>query len=187
MGAKGPQPHRQKRTMIPCAACGQTFEIHTCRLKRVANPTCSRQCNGKLRGAEWAKHAHKGRAAWTAETEAAAKAKMRGEANPSWKGGVTYFRKKGNYAPIKYVRAPEWAKPMARQDGYIMEHRLLMAQWVGRLLDRTEVVHHVDHDPTNNELGNLELWPSNGSHKAAEHGRVVPGVTNLWRPPSMAA
>jgi hypothetical protein len=104
-----------------------------------------------------------------------------GAANPSWKGGVTYFRKHGNYAPIKYVRAPEWAKPMARQDGYIMEHRLLMARWAGRLLDRTEVVHHVDHDPTNNALDNLELWPTNRLHKLAEHHRPVDGAANRLR------
>ena len=31
---------------------------------------------------------------------------------------------------------------MARKDGYIMEHRLLVAKAMGRLLKRTEVVHH---------------------------------------------
>jgi len=103
---------------------------------------------------------------------------MSGANNPAWKGGVTYWRKKGNYPAIKYVRAPEWARPMARKDGYIMEHRLLMATRIGRLLTRTEVVHHIDHDPLNNDPANLELWPSNGSHKAAEHGRVVPGAAN---------
>lgn len=184
---RGPQPHRRKRTMVPCAWCGRTFEIHICRLKRVANPTCSRQCNGHMRGVEWAKHAHKGRAAWTDASRASYLQKMTGERNPAWKGGVTYWRKKGNYPSIKYVRAPEWALPMARKDRYIMEHRLLMAQMAGRLLSSTEVVHHRDHDPLNNDPANLELWPSNGSHKAAEHGRVVPGVTCLWRPRSTPA
>jgi len=107
---------------------------------------------------------------------------MTGERNPAWKGGVTYRRRKGSYANVKYVRAPEWALPMARKDGYVMEHRLIVATMAGRPLTRTEVVHHLDHDPTNNAPSNLELWPSNGSHKAAEHGRVVPGVANLWRP-----
>jgi hypothetical protein len=112
---------------------------------------------------------------------------MTGERNPAWKGGVTYWRKKGNYPAIKYVRAPEWARPMARKDGYIMEHRLIMATIVGRLLLRTEVVHHRDHNPLNNDPANLELWPSNGSHKAAEHGRVAQGVTNRLLPRLRAA
>ena len=37
-----------------------------------------------------------------------------GPANQAWKGGVTIFKKKGNYINVPYVRAPEWAKPMAR-------------------------------------------------------------------------
>jgi hypothetical protein len=47
-----------------------------------------------------------------------------------------------------------------------------------------EVVHHRDHNALNNAQENLEMWPSNGSHKAAEHGRVVPGATCRWLPRS---
>lgn len=107
---------------------------------------------------------------------------MKLEKNPAWKGGVTYFKKKGNYKNIPYVRAPEWAKPMARQDGYIMEHRLVMAQVVGRLLARTEVVHHINHDPTDNTPSNLELWPNNSSHKKAEWGKPALDAANIWYP-----
>jgi hypothetical protein len=67
---------------------------------------------------------------------------------------------------------------MARKDGYIAEHRLVMAQMVGRLLTRTECVHHLDHNPLNNEPANLELWPSNRFHKLAEHGQPVTGAAN---------
>ena len=104
--------------------------------------------------------------------------KLTREKNPAWKGGVTYFRKHGNYKPIKYVRCPEEYLSMARKDGYVMEHRLIMAQMVGRPLLRAEVVHHADHDPQNNSPTNLELWPSNQSHKLHEHGRHVEGVAN---------
>ena len=67
---------------------------------------------------------------------------------------------------------------MARKDGYIMEHRLVMAQWMGRPLLRTEVVNHIDHNPSNNVRENLELYPTNGDHKRGEAGRFVEGVTN---------
>ena len=83
----------------------------------------------------------------------------RGENNPAWKGGVTYFKKKGNYTGVKYVRCPEQFLPMARKDGYVMEHRLIVAQHLGRPLKRTEVVHHIDHDPSNNDPANLMLFP----------------------------
>jgi hypothetical protein len=67
---------------------------------------------------------------------------------------------------------------MARADGYIMEHRLVMAQMCRRLLLRSEVVNHLDHNPTNNDPLNLELWPTNADHKRAEFGRCVTGVAN---------
>ena len=57
---------------------------------------------------------------------------------------------------------------MARKDGYIMEHRLVMAQCVGRLLSRTEAVHHIDSNPSNNDPNNLMLFRSNGAHKRFE-------------------
>jgi hypothetical protein len=109
-----------------------------------------------------------------------------GADNPSWKGGVTFFKTHGNYTGVRYVRAPEWAKPMARADGYVMEHRLLMAQMCGRLLTRTEVVHHRDHIPGNNPPSNLELWPTNADHRRAEGGHYVPGVANRWCPRALA-
>ena len=103
-----------------------------------------------------------------------------GSSNPAWKGCVTIFKKKGNYKNVRYLRAPDWLKPMARKDGYLMEHRLVMAEWCGRLLTRVEVVHHIDHDPTANHHSNLELWPDNASHKLWEHGRFVEGVHCQW-------
>jgi endogenous inhibitor of DNA gyrase (YacG/DUF329 family) len=163
---------------IDCAVCGATVWKHQSWLKRVAKPTCSRQCNGVLRGRDWAKHAHKGRAAWTAENEASARAKMSGPNNPAWKGGVTIFRKHGNYSGVRYVRCPQEFASMARKDGYVMEHRLFVARALGRCLPRSEVVHHIDHDPTNNALHNLMLFASNRAHKLWEHhGLPLP----LWQ------
>jgi len=81
---------------------------------------------------------------------------------------VTYFRKHGNYKPVKYVRCPTEFLVMARKDGYVMEHRLIMANAVGRPLTRTEVVHHRNHNPQDNRLENLELFPNNQAHKIAE-------------------
>jgi len=75
---------------------------------------------------------------------------------------------------------------MARADGYVMAHRLIMARLVGRPLMRVEVVHHVNHNPQDNAPENLELWPDNRSHKLAEHGRFVLGVANLLCPKDSA-
>jgi len=49
-----------------------------------------------------------------------------------------------------------------------MEHRLIMAKSLGRILQRVEVVHHIDHNPANNRIENLMLFASNSEHKRAE-------------------
>lgn len=105
-----------------------------------------------------------------------------GADNPAWKGGVTLKRTHGNYQGVRYVRCPPDLIAMARKDGYVMEHRLVMAQWIGRPLTRVEVVHHVDHNPGRNVRPNLELWPDNRSHKLAEHGRYADSAANLLSP-----
>ena len=161
---------------ITCPVCQKPFQAYPRTIRRNKTPTCSRQCNGKLRGAEWATHGHKGRAAWTDANRASYREKMTGPNNPAWKGGATYFKTHGNYTGVKYVRCPEHYRAMARADGYVMEHRLIMARMARRCLTRREVVHHIDHDPQNNAPSNLELWPTNAAHKLWEHGRFVPGV-----------
>jgi hypothetical protein len=142
-------------------------------------PTCSYKCNGVLRGSEWATHAHKGRANWTRESEDALVVRMTGTTNPAWKGGLTYRNRKGKYADqsIKYVRCPQMFLDMARKDGYVMEHRLVVARAVGRSLTRIETVHHRDHDATRNSSRNLMLFATNAEHKAYEHGAAI---TPLW-------
>jgi len=100
---------------------------------------------------------------------------MSGPNNPAWKGGVTYRRRKGLYQNVKYVRCPSEFNSMARKDGYIMEHRLIVAQSLGRSLLRTETVHHLDHDPTNNAEANLALFVCNRDHKLFEaYGSPLP-------------
>jgi hypothetical protein len=98
--------------------------------------------------------------------------------NPAWKGGVTYKRDKGNYIGPKYVRCPAEFLAMARKDGYVMEHRLVVAMALGRCLTRAEAVHHVDHDTQNNDPSNLMLFASNRDHKLFE-GAGSPSP--LWR------
>lgn len=46
---------------------------------------------------------------------------------------------------------------------YKMQHRLVMERYLGRELRPDEVVHHKDHDKTNNNIENLELL-TNSEH-----------------------
>lgn len=45
-------------------------------------------------------------------------------------------------------------------------HRWKMEQILGRELLATEIVHHIDYDPFNNDESNLQLFASNAEHLA---------------------
>jgi hypothetical protein len=47
--------------------------------------------------------------------------------------------------------------PKASRFGYVLLHRLLAENKLGRLLEPNEIVHHKDHDGHNNEDDNLEV------------------------------
>jgi hypothetical protein len=79
---------------------------------------------------------------------------------------------------VKYVRCPIEFIAMARKDGYVMEHRLIVATEIGRPLLRSEVVHHVNHIVNDNRKENLMLFSSNTDHKRYEaSGKPEP----LWQ------
>jgi hypothetical protein len=53
---------------------------------------------------------------------------------------------------------------MADSAGYVLEHRLVVARWLGRPLHKFETVHHIDGNGMNNDLQNLQL-------RQGKHGR----------------
>ena len=67
---------------------------------------------------------------------------------------------RGRYVDV--VLAPDdFYYPMARSNGRVSEHRLVMAKHLGRCLQPWEVVHHKNGNRQDNRLVNLELSTAN--------------------------
>jgi hypothetical protein len=62
--------------------------------------------------------------------------------------------------------------PFANANGSVMEHRLVMEDFLGRYLEPDEKIHHIDGDKKNNLLENLQLM-SLEDHTSLHHkGKV---------------
>ena len=79
------------------------------------------------------------------------------EKHGSWKGGRT--QRHDGYVAVLIDHGDPMAA-MRNSTGYALEHRLVMARSLGRVLERHETVHHINGDRQDNRIENLELWHS---------------------------
>jgi len=80
-----------------------------------------------------------------------------------WKGGRS-LRSDGYVQVLIPPDSP--LAPMSKNSGYVLEHRLVLAQHLGRPLLPSETVHHIDGDRANNRIENLQL-------RQGKHGKGV--------------
>ena len=87
---------------------------------------------------------------------------------------------KGDY---KYALVPE--HPNATKNGYVLIHRVIVENHIGRLLRADEIVHHKDGNKFNNDISNLEVLSA--SQHATIHGLQRGAKYGVMRCPQCGA
>lgn len=77
-----------------------------------------------------------------------------------WKGGRIIEKE-------KYVLIKNNIHPYCNNKGYVREHRLVMEKLIGRYLKPEEVVHHINGDPADNRIDNLQLFANESEHECS--------------------
>jgi hypothetical protein len=70
--------------------------------------------------------------------------------NPNWKGGRTTTSQ-------GYVWIKSNEHPNKNRQGYVLEHRLVIEKKLGRYLEKSEHVHHINGVKTDNRIENLKI------------------------------
>lgn len=117
------------------------------------------EVNGQWRKLIWSKCSNCGRERWLTAYQknrisCAVCSRPRGEHAYNWRGGRQID--KHGYIRIKLSKDSPFYS-MANARGYIAEHRLVMAQYLGRPLIGKEIVHHADGVRIHNDIENLVL------------------------------
>src|SRR5262245_32010353 len=163
---------KQKATMIACAQCGKLTRSVPSTPRQYCSKSCARTAlNLTDANPAFARDV-------TGDKNPMYGTKRSGEANPMfgkrkhlaprWKGGRK-IRKDGYVLVVAPDDHPYPSDVHPNGLKYVLEHRLVMERHLGRYLLPEEVVHHLDENPSNNAIENLELLPNQSAH-ARLHG-----------------
>lgn len=112
-------------------------------------------------------NAHKG-SILSIETRRKISEALMSDKNPRWKGGR--LQRPEGYIIVR-LYPNDFFYPMANAQGYVYEHRLVVAKALGRCLLSWEIVHHKEGCARNDNRypETLELLPTPHKHDALTH------------------
>ena len=165
----------------PCPNCGDIFKpgrsTHTA---DKANMYCSVKCRGEaMRNGEEKDCLNCGKPFYITPSQSygccsieCRREYYRGELAPTWKGGKFVTEATGH----KFVA---FERP-DRVGKYVAEHRMVVMQAIGRLLDKWEYVVHINNVPDDNRPENLYVCGSNSQYSKLRNGSLPwPTKSNL--------
>lgn len=130
--------------MIKQCYCGKKFITYPSKIKIGKGKYCSKECCLKITNDILEKNGNKTRF-------------IKGQKAHNFRGfTITQSRLNG----VKYILEYNSEHKNCDKDGYVRQHRLIIEKKIGRLLDKAEVVHHIDRNGLNNNVDNLQLLTS---------------------------
>lgn len=140
------------RWFIECPNCGKKRWAHICQTRI---PTFTGLCSECWRASHMVK----------------------GEKSIAWRGSRKVI--KAGYIKIRLLPT-DFFYPMVAQDGYVTEHRLVVAKALGRCLHRWEIVHHkgVKYPKGSVENKQDNRYPENLQLTTDEHHKQITILEN---------
>ena len=154
--------------MTECAQCGKQFMTY----RANAQKYCSISCGLTARNLTDKNPSYHRDV--TGENNPMFGKRRMGPENPMYgrfKENCQKTRKDG-YVMVKAPNGHPHPSDVSSGTAYILKHRLIMEQSLGRYLDPTEVIHHIDGDPRNNDIRNLSLFTNQSTHISMAHPYV---------------
>lgn len=144
---------------IACPVCGNEFRTYPSKIKIGRGKYCGKLCmTDAFKGKRFspATEFKKGQKPWNTK-------------------GYSFTISRKNGRKYKLIHKPD--HPNCTKAGYVREHRLVMEEKLGRLIEEDEIVHHLDGNPLNNNVDNLIVM------KKVDHDRsnVSLNVHKRWQ------